>query len=602
MWSFTVEPFAYPIGNVTATASHADPGSGPENTVNGSGLNAQGQHSVDAPDMWLAAPNAGEPAWIQYEFDGVYKLHEMQVWNYNVAFELVLGFGLRDVTVEYSTDGVDWSILGDVEFAQASATSTYTANTVVNLEGVAARYVRLTINSAWGVMGQYGLSEVRFFSIPVQAREPQPADREADVEPDITLSWRTGREAAAHDVYLSDDETAVTDGTALVDTATENTYETGTLGLELNTTYYWRIDEINEAQPVTTWAGNVWSFSTQPYIVVDDFESYTDDMDAGETIYQTWIDGLDIPGNGAQVGYLEAPFAEQTIVNSGRQSMPLLYENGAAGYSEAERVFDAAQDWTRAGIATLVVHFFGDAANAGGQIYAMINGVKVSYDGDSADMMAGAWVAWTIDLTSLGTNLSNVRTLAIGVDGGGSGTLYVDDIRLLPAVASGAVSVTVRSADSIEATGSDGMLLSVNGTTVEQMILGATTEPAAPTHADLLPEYADDFDLSTYASSDNQAFVMTMFDQAVDTIFIIERNGNDAGYIQALDANGDAIGNPAAFAVATWLKTDYTIADSQIAAGIVITAATPIYGIKILPPDGGDLGIDSAVVAAIAAE
>jgi hypothetical protein len=39
VWSFTVEPFAYPIKNVTATASSAQPGAGPEKTVDGSGLN-----------------------------------------------------------------------------------------------------------------------------------------------------------------------------------------------------------------------------------------------------------------------------------------------------------------------------------------------------------------------------------------------------------------------------------------------------------------------------------------------------------------------------------------------------------------------------------
>jgi concanavalin A-like lectin/glucanase superfamily protein len=74
VWSFTVEPFAYSIEGIVATASHADPGSGPANTVNGSGLNDSDQHSIEAPDMWLAAPGAGEPVWIQYEFDRVYKL------------------------------------------------------------------------------------------------------------------------------------------------------------------------------------------------------------------------------------------------------------------------------------------------------------------------------------------------------------------------------------------------------------------------------------------------------------------------------------------------------------------------------------------------
>jgi concanavalin A-like lectin/glucanase superfamily protein/F5/8 type C domain-containing protein len=428
IWSFTVESFAYPITNVTATASHADATAGPENTINGSGLNNEDQHSIDAPDMWLAAPAAGEPVWIQYEFDGIYKLHEMQVWNYNVAFELVLGFGLKDVTVEYSTDGADWMTLGEVQFAQATATSTYTANTTVDLAGVAARFVRLNVNSGWGMMGQFGLSEVRFLSIPVLAHGSQPASGVEDVAPDVMLHWRAGREAASHDVYFSADEEAIASSTAPVETVAQSSYDTGVLDLELATTYYWRIDEVNEAETVSVWTGPVWDFSTTAYQVVEDFESYDDD---DNTIFDTWIDGW-VNETGSTVGYLEAPFAEQAIVYGGRQSMPLFYDNTSTANSESERTFDTSQDWTRSGIATLVIHFQGSADNAGGQLYAKVNGVKVVYDGDAGDIAAAAWTAWTIDLASLGTNLANVTSLAIGVEGGGSGIIYVDDIRLLP--------------------------------------------------------------------------------------------------------------------------------------------------------------------------
>ncbi|MHC4511262.1 MAG: hypothetical protein ACYTAO_20325, partial [Planctomycetota bacterium] len=56
--------------------------------------------------------------------------------------------------------------------------------------------------SNWGgLLPQYGLSEVRFFSIPVIAREPSPDSEAADVNPAVTLAWRPGREAATHNVY-----------------------------------------------------------------------------------------------------------------------------------------------------------------------------------------------------------------------------------------------------------------------------------------------------------------------------------------------------------------------------------------------------------------
>ena len=120
------------------------------------------------------------------------KLHEMLIWNYNVQFEPILGFGLKDRHRGVLENGTDWMLLGDVEFAQATANATYEANTTIAFNGVAAQYVRLTANSRWGSIGdtQYGLSEVRFTYIPAQAREPQPADGAAGVAVDATLAWR----------------------------------------------------------------------------------------------------------------------------------------------------------------------------------------------------------------------------------------------------------------------------------------------------------------------------------------------------------------------------------------------------------------------------
>ena len=331
IWSFTTEPLAYPIETVVATSNgNSDAAAGPENTVNGSGLNANDEHSVAASDMWLALRGA-DPLWIQYEFDRVYKLYEMLVWNYNVQFELVLGFGLKDVTVEYSTDGTDWTVLGDVELTQATASTAYVANSTVDLQGVAAQYVRLTVNSGWGPMGQFGLSEVRFLQIPTFAREPQPADGTTNVTPDTTLSWRAGREATVHEVYLSTDEQAVADGTASAETIGDSSYAPG--DLTFGATYYWKIDEVSNAEPVGVWTSDLWTFQTVEFVAIEDFESYDDE---DNRIYDTWLDGF-VNETGSTVGYFEAPFAERSIVNGGRQSMPLEYDNSASpSYSEAE--------------------------------------------------------------------------------------------------------------------------------------------------------------------------------------------------------------------------------------------------------------------------
>lgn len=164
VWNFTTEAGAGPIRQVAATASSAEEGAGPENTINRSGLDADDQHSVAARDMWLSAADGVQPSWIQYEFDTAYPLDAMWVWNYNGQFEMLLGMGCKDLTVDYSEDGIAWTTLGDFEFARGTAQNDYAHNTVVQFGGTTARYVRLTALTNWGgISPQYGISEVRFF-------------------------------------------------------------------------------------------------------------------------------------------------------------------------------------------------------------------------------------------------------------------------------------------------------------------------------------------------------------------------------------------------------------------------------------------------------
>jgi len=375
VWSFTTEPVSYAIDNVVATASSSDTDKGPENTVNGSGLDDSGLlHSNDGGSMWLSNILGQQPTWIQYEFDDVYKLHEMWVWNSNSDLEQSIGFGARDVVIEYSVDGIDYMTLGTAhEFTRAPGAPDYAHNTTVDFGGLIAKYVRLTVNSSWGGwLPQYGLSEVRFFYIPVRAREPHPDSGATDAEVDVTLGWRAGRQAAKHDVYLSTDEQAVTDGTAPVTVVTETSYSPPPL--ELGTTYYWRVDEVNDAEMPATSQGDIWSFLTQEFIVVDDFESYND-IPAGEQggnpVYVTWVDGFDNPSaNGSTIGYTEAfqPSMETSIVYDGRQAVPFFYNNIAAAYSEVTaNVADlqADKDWTRHSIKALTLRFLGDPNTMG---------------------------------------------------------------------------------------------------------------------------------------------------------------------------------------------------------------------------------------------
>ncbi len=436
VWNFTTEPFAYPIANVTATASSSNQAdTGPENTVNGSGLDVNDLHSKETTDMWLSS---AEPlgAWIEFQFDKVYKLYELWVWNSNQMIEPALGLGLKDVSIEYSVNGIDYTTLGTThEFARAPGMPDYAHNTTVDFGGAAAKHVRLTATSSWGgIMPQYGLSEVRFLYIPVRARQPDPDSGATDVDVDVVLSFRAGREAAEHDVYFSSDEQAVIDGNVPAATVTEPSY--GPLSLDLTQTYYWKINEVNMAETPTTLEGDVWSFMTREFLIVDDFESYNDletTDPASKRIFNVWLDGYGIATNGSVVGYENAPFCEQTIVHGGNQSMPLAYSNtGGAAYSEAELTLSPAQNWTEAQVKTLAVHFHGTDGNTG-QLYVKINETKVPYDGQASNLALTGWQAWNIDLASSGASLQSVTKLAIGIDGNGAaGTLYFDDIRLYP--------------------------------------------------------------------------------------------------------------------------------------------------------------------------
>ncbi|MEN6425140.1 MAG: discoidin domain-containing protein [Phycisphaerales bacterium] len=439
VWSFTTEAYSYPITNLTAEASIEQPTSPAIRTIDGSGLNEFDEHDVQLKDMWVTP--GGLPVWIQYAFDREYMLDKMLVWNANSELEPFMGFGAKTVVVEYSTDGQNWTVLENVpEFAQGTGQATYTANNIIDFGGVTAKYVKLTVNTTYGATGMASLSEVRFFYIPVQAGEPKPADEATGVSVDATLTWRAGREAVSHKVYFSADEQAVADGTALVDTTDEVGYTPD--GLVFGDVYYWKVNEVNEAAATTEWAGDVWSFTAQQFGPIDDFESYTDNLDAEETVWHAWIDGYGDQSSGSQVGYTDSPFCEKNTVHGGKQAMPFQYNNANSPYySEAVRTWTAAQDWTANGADTFKMFFYGAAANVAGPLYISVEdsaGKKLLVTNSDANaVLATSWQEWTIPFstfTDAGVNVTKVKKMYIGVGSrtsptaGGAGLVFIDDI------------------------------------------------------------------------------------------------------------------------------------------------------------------------------
>jgi hypothetical protein len=252
-------PESYPLDSsyITATASSTnDPNTmGPENTINSSGL-VQGKHSIIETDMWLSALSDNDP-WIQYEFDQAYKLDKMQVWNYNNSLESQFGIGVNDVNIVYSLDGANWMSLEHVIIDQAPGSDTYEGMSV-DLK-IAAKIVILDINSNRSpfMAPQYGLSEVRFYTVPVRPTELSPEDGTHDLGTEVELNWVAGREAVTHEVYLGTDPGAL-DLLATLDLA-ETSY---LVKVELNNTYYWQIVEVNDAAIPLTWASDIMTFHT----------------------------------------------------------------------------------------------------------------------------------------------------------------------------------------------------------------------------------------------------------------------------------------------------------------------------------------------------
>ncbi|UCC99933.1 MAG: discoidin domain-containing protein, partial [Phycisphaerales bacterium] len=436
--------FALAGEHITATASSSyTADEGPEKTVDGSGLDADDLHSIEPIDMWISdVAAAEEPTWIQYEFDRPYSLDQMFVWNHNTMVEHLVGFGIKEATIEYSLDGAVWmSLDGTHEFARASGNADHASNTTIDFGGAVAKFVTITAGSNWGgLISQYGLSEVRFMYLPMRAHGPDPAADATDVDPQAILSWSAGGRAALHDVYVSANEQSVIDGTATVTTVPEAAH--GPLSLDLGKTYYWRVDEVNDAEAPAVWQGDIWSFSTAKHRVVDDFESYTDDE--GNRIYEIWLDGF-TNGTGSITGHTNAPFAEQTIVYSGRQSLPLQYNNvDSPFYSETERTWATAQDWTAHGADTLTLYVRSDPNSAPASLYVAVQDsdgiVKVVThpDGEAA-VGIDRWQEWSIPLSALsdaGVNVTQVKTLYIGIGNrdnpvaGGVGRIYIDSITL----------------------------------------------------------------------------------------------------------------------------------------------------------------------------
>jgi hypothetical protein len=271
---------------------------------------------------------------------------------------------------------------------------------------------------------------------------PAPADGATDASLTPMLVWQPGQMAAKHHVYFSDNADAVSQGSPEADKGEVSDPNFAPGPLEPATNYSWRVDETTLLGGVQT--GPVWHFMT--CLPVDDFESYNDEEGQNTRIYETWLDGYSDDSSGSIVGNTDAPFAEQTIIHGGLQSMPLDYNNvDSPFYSEAVREFDPAQDWTINDVNTLVLYVRGQFNNEPAPLYLILEDAvrhaATVVHPDPAISTQSKWVTWKIPLSEFaGVDATRVKKLYLGVGDkadpqkGGTGRIYIDDIRVIKPV------------------------------------------------------------------------------------------------------------------------------------------------------------------------
>jgi len=183
----------------------------------------------------------------------------------------------------------NWTNVGDRGPDQATPNIAAIIQEIVNQDGWASGNALVLIfsddpaNPSTGIRcaeggpgGDAALLHVEFQAIV--ALNPDPADGVIHWDTWVTLTWTPGHTAASHDVYFSENLADVNDGTPVAST-TDASYTIGLdvpgdilpTGLVSDTTYYWRIDEV-EADGTTVHKGDVWSFTAiiVPEIAITD--------------------------------------------------------------------------------------------------------------------------------------------------------------------------------------------------------------------------------------------------------------------------------------------------------------------------------------------
>ncbi len=123
------------------------------------------RHSTNHDAGWLSCTTSANPNiargsghWIMYDLTFPYSLTELHLWNYN--HPQFLNRGARQIIIDVSNDGTNWTHVETVELPQANGRSTYEGVNIMNFNNTQARFVLITVQTNWGG-SCFGLAEVR---------------------------------------------------------------------------------------------------------------------------------------------------------------------------------------------------------------------------------------------------------------------------------------------------------------------------------------------------------------------------------------------------------------------------------------------------------
>lgn len=161
------------ITGVTVSTDMGSNGTNIINTVNGVGLPSNtpsltGNHATAiGGNAWLSAANIATGN-ITFNLNGSYSLAGFSFWNFNRD---IFSGGIKDVTVQSSTDGTTWTTIAGAPVQFAIAANAPIAPEVISFSPVTASFVRFVVASNWG-FSSTGFSEVQFNGTPTPVPEP----------------------------------------------------------------------------------------------------------------------------------------------------------------------------------------------------------------------------------------------------------------------------------------------------------------------------------------------------------------------------------------------------------------------------------------------